>query len=97
MATAKKKQRRVTQPRKAEVIRRLNRISGQVNGLNSMVNEDRYCVDILTQISACRSALDAVAGILLEDHATHCVMDAAKHGQAQKVIGELVQVFRKYR
>lgn len=53
---------------------RLSRIEGQVRGVNRMVDEDRYCIDVLTQISAIRVALDKVALGLLDDHARHCLM-----------------------
>lgn len=55
--------------------KRLNRIAGQVAGLQKMVDEDRYCVDILTQLAAVRSALDAVGVQLLTDHLQHCIAD----------------------
>ena len=61
--------------------RRLNRIEGQVRGLNKMVEEDRYCVDILTQIAAVRSALDSVALQFLRDHTHGCVQDAIRSGK----------------
>ncbi len=59
-------------------LRRLRRIEGQVRGLQRMVEEDKYCIDILTQISAATSALERVAVDLLEEHLTHCVVDAAR-------------------
>jgi DNA-binding FrmR family transcriptional regulator len=58
---------------RTRLLNRLRRIAGQVNGLQKMVEEDRYCVDILTQIAAIRSALDAVGVELLSDHLEHCV------------------------
>lgn len=61
---------------------RLNRIAGQVAGLQKMVQEDRYCVDILTQLAAVRSALDAVGVQLLTDHMTHCVANAGASDHA---------------
>ncbi len=98
MATRKKtgKSRRVVQPRKENLLVRLNRVSGQVAGIRDMVAEDRYCVDILTQISAVKSALDSVAMALLEDHTRHCVHDAVKHGGGEQTIEELVQIVKKY-
>ena len=62
---------------KDALIKRVHRIEGQVRGLERMVEEERYCIDILTQISAIRSALDRVAIAVLDDHARHCVVDAA--------------------
>lgn len=57
--------------------RRLNRIEGQVRGINRMIDEDKYCIDVLTQISAVSSALNSVAVKLLQEHLNHCVVIAA--------------------
>lgn len=65
-------------PGRQKRIRRLRLVEGQVRGLQRMVEEDQYCIDVLTQITAVRRALDAVAIDLLEDHLNHCVVDAAK-------------------
>ena len=67
-------------PSKDEYIARLRRIEGQVRGLQRMVDEDKYCIDILTQVSAVTSALQSVALGLLEDHLGHCVTQAAAEG-----------------
>ena len=69
---------------KDALVKRLHRIEGQVRGLERMVEEDRYCIDVLTQISAIQAALDRVALGLLDDHARHCVMGAEPDGQADK-------------
>lgn len=61
---------------KAALIKRLRRIEGQVRGIQGMVDDDRYCIDILTQISAAQAALDKVALGLLDEHTHHCVMGA---------------------
>ena len=66
--------------RKDDYTRRLRRIEGQARGLQRMVEEDKYCIDILTQVSAMTSALQAVALGLLDDHLHHCVVDAAAAG-----------------
>jgi DNA-binding FrmR family transcriptional regulator len=63
--------------RKDDYVRRLRRIEGQARGLQRMVEDDKYCIDILTQISAVTSALQAVALGLLDDHLQHCVVNAA--------------------
>lgn len=63
---------------KDDLARRLKRIEGQVRGLQRMVDEDTYCIDVLTQISAVSSALDSVAVGLLDQHLRHCVADAAR-------------------
>ena len=61
-------------------LKRLRRIEGQVRGLQGMIDEDRYCIDVLTQISAATRALQAVALALLDDHLNHCVRDAIDAG-----------------
>jgi CsoR family transcriptional regulator, copper-sensing transcriptional repressor len=63
---------------KEQVLNRLRRISGQVGGIEKMVSDERYCIDILTQISAIQAALDKVSLALLEDHARHCVVGATE-------------------
>jgi CsoR family transcriptional regulator, copper-sensing transcriptional repressor len=60
---------------KDQLISRLRRVEGQVRGVERMVEEDRYCIDVLTQIAAIQAALDKVALGLLDDHARHCVID----------------------
>ena len=69
---------------KDQLLNRLRRIRGQVGGIERMVEEDRYCIDVLTQISAIQAALDKVALGLLDDHARHCVMPAEGAEQADK-------------
>ncbi len=65
-------------PAKDEYLKRLRRIEGQVRGIARMVDEDTYCIDVLTQISAVTKALQAVSIGLVEDHLAHCVVDAAR-------------------
>jgi DNA-binding FrmR family transcriptional regulator len=69
---------------KDQLQKRLRRIEGQVRGIQGMVDEDRYCIDILTQISAVQAALDKVALGLLDEHTRHCVMGADADNQADK-------------
>ena len=69
---------------KDQLQKRLRRIEGQVRGIQGMVEEDRYCIDVLTQISAVQAALDKVALGLLDDHARHCVMGAAQEQQDER-------------
>ena len=68
---------------KDNYLNRLRRIEGQARGISRMVDEEKYCIDILTQISALKSALEAVAIGLLDDHLRHCVVDAARAGDAE--------------
>jgi DNA-binding FrmR family transcriptional regulator len=68
---------------KDALIKRLHRIEGQVRGIERMVEQDRYCIDVLTQIAAVSTALDSVAVKLLEGHVRHCVHDALAAGDAE--------------
>jgi DNA-binding FrmR family transcriptional regulator len=86
----------VERSNKAQLEKRLNRIQGQVRGIGRMVEEDRYCVDILTQISAVRSALDAVALQLLRGHTHGCVQTAIRSGDGDHAIDELLNVVEKF-
>ena len=67
-------------PDKEDYLQRLRRIEGQVRGLQRMVDEDKYCIDIMTQVSAVTRALQSVALGLMEDHLAHCVSEAAAEG-----------------
>ncbi len=67
-------------PDKDALVKRLHRIEGQVRGIEKMVNQDRYCIDIITQISAVTTALDSVAFKILDDHVNHCVAGALASG-----------------
>ena len=80
---------------KASVGKRLGRIEGQVRGLSKMVEEDRYCIDIVTQISAVRAALRRVEEEVLKDHVAHCVEHAiasGNKGEQRRKITELMDV-----
>ena len=68
---------------KESVQQRLRRVEGQVRGVQRMVDEDAYCIDILTQVAAVTKALQAVSLSLLEDHMNHCVVDAARVGDQE--------------
>ena len=83
---------------KEAVLRRLARIEGQVRGLRSMVDEEAYCVDVLTQIAAATKALDGVALKLLADHTNHCVRDALGRGgdEADEKVAELVAAVERF-
>jgi DNA-binding FrmR family transcriptional regulator len=69
---------------KDDHLKRLRRIEGQVRGIAKMVEDDKYCIDILTQVSAATKALQSVALGLLDDHMGHCVVDAARAGGAEQ-------------
>ena len=82
---------------KDPIVKRLRRIEGQVRGIEGMVESDRYCIDILTQISAVQAALDKVALGLLSDHAEHCVIGAAEDDQPEKTHELMTAVARLMR
>ena len=68
---------------------RLRRIEGQVRGLQKMVDDDRYCIDVLTQVSAVKAALENVGLLLLADHTEHCVTQAIQAGDGAEKVREL--------
>jgi CsoR family transcriptional regulator, copper-sensing transcriptional repressor len=74
---------------KKSVQGRLKRIEGQVRGLQNMVENDRYCIDVLTQVSAVKAALESVALLLLADHTEHCVTEAIRAGDGRAKVREL--------
>ena len=69
---------------KDQLLKRLRRIEGQVGGIERMVEEDRYCIDVLTQISAVQAALDKVALGLMDDHARHCVVGGPRPNEEER-------------
>ncbi len=84
---------------KQALVNRLRRIEGQVRGIERMVEEERYCIDILTQLSAISSALDAVALKLLADHVQSCVVDAVASGDraaAEEKTRELLEAVERF-
>ena len=89
-------ERHVHRPDKDAIARRLNRIEGQVRGIAKMIQDDRYCVDVLTQVSAVQAALDALALQMLESHLHGCVQSAVRSGQGDTAIGEAMAVIRKF-
>lgn len=80
---------------KAQLVRRLARIEGQVRGIARMIEREEYCVDILQQTSALRAAVDSLAILVLEDHVQGCVRTAAEHGEADRYVDEVVDVVRR--
>jgi DNA-binding FrmR family transcriptional regulator len=83
---------------KAAVLKRLKRIEGQVRGLSRMVEADRYCIDIVTQLSAARAALRRAEDEILGDHVAHCVEHAIASGnqaEQRRKVGELIDVLSR--
>ena len=84
-----------TEEDKKKLISRLNRITGQLDGIKKMVNEDRYCGDILIQLSAAEKGIKALASIVLDNHMHSCVVKSVKEGDTSK-IDEIVEMFRRF-
>lgn len=82
-----------------QLLKRLNRVEGQVRGVKGMVEDDRYCIDVLTQISAVQAALDKVALGLLDQHAHHCVVGGkggeASAAQTDELMGAVARLMRR--
>ena len=84
---------------KDALIKRLHRIEGQVRGIERMVEEERYCIDVLTQIAAVETALESVALKILDDHVNHCVADAMASGEpdaAAEKSRELLEAVQRF-
>jgi DNA-binding FrmR family transcriptional regulator len=84
---------------KAALIKRLHRIEGQVRGIERMLEDDRYCIDILTQLSAVTTALESLAFRILDDHVQHCVAGALASGdaaEAEKKSEELLAAVHRF-
>ncbi len=80
---------------RAQLVRRLSRIEGQVRGIGRMIEREEYCVDILQQTAALRAAVDAVSIMVLEDHVQGCVRTAAERGEADQYVEEVLDVVRR--
>lgn len=81
---------------KEDIEKRLLRIEGQARGLQKMVDDERYCIDILTQVKSMKAALDRVALLLLDDHVEHCVADAVRSGDGAAKLRELSQAIGRF-
>lgn len=81
---------------KSNLTTRLNRIEGQVRGIQKMIDEDRYCIDIIIQINAINAALKQVGFSLLENHTTHCVSNALQSGDGDASVKELIEVVKQF-
>jgi DNA-binding FrmR family transcriptional regulator len=82
------------QKNKSAVIRRLKLIEGQMRGLQKLVENDTYCIDVITQTSAVKRALSNVEDMLLENHLGHCVVHQMQSGQVQKAKQEVIKVYK---
>jgi len=86
----------LTDKEKSELKLRLKKIAGQINGIDKMLDEGRYCVDVVQQILAARAALNRVSMIILESHAKSCVVTAIKENRAEESIEELMDVMKQF-
>jgi len=80
---------------KAQLVRRLSRMEGQVRGIARMIEREEYCVDILQQTAALRAAVDALSIVVLEDHVAGCVRTAAERGESDAYVDEVIDVVRR--
>ena len=80
---------------KSQLIHRLNRISGQISGIKKMIEDDRYCEDILTQLSAVDKAVQSLSSIILERHMYSCIKKEVSSGNLE-VVDEIMQLFRRF-
>lgn len=81
---------------KEQILNRLNRIEGQVRGIRRMVEDERYCIDVLTQIAAVRAAINKVGVEILRNHTQGCVVDAVNKGQADVAIQDMMTVLERF-
>lgn len=79
---------------KTKVVRRLKLLEGQVRGLQKMVENDTYCIDVITQTSAVKQGLSNIEDILLENHLGHCVVHQVQSGQTKKAKEEIIKVYK---
>ncbi|MFZ2072388.1 MAG: metal-sensitive transcriptional regulator [Minisyncoccia bacterium] len=79
---------------KQKIVRRLKIIEGQVRGLENMIENDKYCIDVITQTSAIKQGLSNVEDILMEGHLGHCLINQIKKGQTEKATKEILKVYQ---
>ena len=89
-----KKKVRSDEEKKA-IVSRLNRIAGQINGIQKMVEEDRYCDDVLTQLAAVDKAVKSLAGLILSAHMHTCLVEQVQAGDTQ-IVDEVVELFKRF-
>ena len=79
---------------KGRIVRRLKLLEGQIRGLQKMIENDTYCIDVITQTSAVKQGLSNVEDMLLENHLGGCILDQVKSGQTTKAKGEILKVYK---
>ena len=86
--------RYVSDKNKARIVRRIKLLEGQVRGLQKMVENDTYCIDVITQTSAVKQGLSNVEDLLLENHLSGCILDQVKSGQTNRAKEEILKVYK---
>jgi CsoR family transcriptional regulator, copper-sensing transcriptional repressor len=81
---------------KEDMLKRLKRIEGQVRGIQKMIEEEKYCADILTQVSAVRAAINKVGSIILENHSLTCIQNAVSSVDKEKALSELAKTMQSF-
>jgi CsoR family transcriptional regulator, copper-sensing transcriptional repressor len=81
---------------KDDILKRLNRIEGQVKGIQRMIEEEKTCVDILTQVAAIRAAINKVGGLILEKHSKECMRNSLNSENKEQVLDELIDTIQKF-
>lgn len=95
MENSSDKKKTRSEEEKKTFMTRINRIAGQMNGVKRMIEEDRYCVDILIQLSAIEKAVKSFSALVLEEHLQSCLVEGIQGGDLT-VVGEIVELFRKF-
>lgn len=86
----------VNSDKKVEIIKRLNRIEGQIRGIQKMLENDKSCVDMLTQVAAVRAAINKVGGMMLENYTVKCLKNAATASEKEQVMEELTKTIQSF-
>lgn len=81
---------------KEDMLKRLRRIEGQVKGIQRMIEEDKYCIDILTQVSAVRAAINRVGSLIMEKHSMTCIQNAVSSEDKEKSLNELARAMQSF-
>lgn len=81
---------------KEDILKRLRRIEGQVKGIHKMIEEDKNCVDILTQVAAVRAAINKAGGLILEKHSMTCIQNATSSEDKEQAVGDLVKTIQSF-
>ena len=84
------------QANKTALLTRFRRVSGQINGIAQMVEEERYCPEVLVQLSAAIAALEKIGYVLMRDHVKHCVVEGVQRGEGEEYLDELIATIQRF-